>query len=106
MYEASLAGGDVVCGLGTAPVEEEPLYQYVTDPSSGGRETLEQSLSLLREGLVSGNLMVQFERLYRKKQGLSVSIASLAHNTSTNRYTDILPCKYIFFFLFCFVSFI
>ncbi|XP_073970241.1 protein tyrosine phosphatase Meg isoform X3 [Rhodnius prolixus] len=91
VYEASLAGGDVVCGLGTAPVEEEPLYQYVTDPSSGGRETLEQSMSLLREGLVSGNLMVQFERLYRKKQGLSVSIASLAHNTSTNRYTDILP---------------
>jgi len=70
--------------------EEEPLYQYVAD-TSRGRETLEQSMAVLREGLLSGSIIVQFERLYRKKPSLLTSHAALPHNSNTNRYTDILP---------------
>ncbi|KAL1137787.1 hypothetical protein AAG570_009483, partial [Ranatra chinensis] len=71
-------------------VEEEPIYQYVAD-TTNGRDSLEQSMATLREALISGNLVVQFERIYRKKPGLLTSHAALPHNTNKNRYTDILP---------------
>ncbi|KAF6209442.1 hypothetical protein GE061_015189 [Apolygus lucorum] len=71
-------------------VEEEPVYQYVTD-STAVRETLEQSMAALSDGLMTGSLIVQFDHLFRKKLGLSTSHASLPQNTNANRYTDILP---------------
>ncbi|BES96815.1 phosphatase non-receptor type [Nesidiocoris tenuis] len=70
--------------------EEEPVYQYVTD-TTAIRETLEQSMAALNDGLVTGSLIVQFDHLFRKKLGLSTSHASLPQNTNANRYTDILP---------------
>ncbi|XP_014294110.1 tyrosine-protein phosphatase non-receptor type 4 isoform X2 [Halyomorpha halys] len=77
---------------GTCPEEkeEEPLYQYVSD-TSVGRDSLEQSIGLLREGLMSGSLVLAFDRSYRKKPGLTTTQAALPQNSNSNRYTDILP---------------
>lgn len=74
------------------PVEEEPVYQYVTD-TTAVHETLEQSMAAVSDGLMTGSLIVQFDHLFRKKLGLSTSHASLPQNTNANRYTDILPCE-------------
>nr|XP_018897637.1 PREDICTED: tyrosine-protein phosphatase non-receptor type 4 [Bemisia tabaci] len=85
VYEAG--GHDVV---------EEPPYQYVPDPSLGivsinGHNALEQSMLLLADGLASGALVTQFERLYRRKSGLTMNVARKNENVNKNRYRDILP---------------
>ncbi|KAJ8340776.1 hypothetical protein SKAU_G00330670 [Synaphobranchus kaupii] len=53
--------------------------------------TLEESMSQLKRGLQSGTLLIQFEQLYRRKPGMSVSFAKLPQNMEKNRYKDILP---------------
>jgi hypothetical protein len=80
--------------------DEEPPYQYVPESSLAGAASthanagaLSQSMLLLADGLASGALVAQFERLYRKKPGLSMLHANKQENVIKNRYRDISPCK-------------
>uniref|UniRef100_A0A671MC29 protein-tyrosine-phosphatase n=1 Tax=Sinocyclocheilus anshuiensis TaxID=1608454 RepID=A0A671MC29_9TELE len=59
-----------------------------TQPSG---ETLEESMSRLEKGLVTGTLLLHFEKLYRKKEGMSMSFAKQSENMDKNRYKDVLP---------------
>lgn len=77
-------------------LEEEPAYQYVPDtdtPHHCGTDALAQSMLLLADGLASGSLLVQFDKLYRKKPGMSTADAKRPENQLKNRYRDISPCK-------------
>ncbi|XP_040593993.1 tyrosine-protein phosphatase non-receptor type 3 isoform X3 [Mesocricetus auratus] len=56
-----------------------------------GGDSLEGSMELLKKGLESGTLLIQFEQLYRKKPGLAVTFAKLPQNLDKNRYKDVLP---------------
>ncbi|XP_021116803.1 tyrosine-protein phosphatase non-receptor type 3 isoform X3 [Heterocephalus glaber] len=56
-----------------------------------GVDTLEGSMELLKKGLESGTVLIQFEQLYRKKPGLPISFAKLPQNLDKNRYKDVLP---------------
>lgn len=77
--------------------EEEPAYQYVPDTPAAvirpGTDALAQSMLLLADGLASGSLLAQFDKLYRKKPGLSTAEAKRPENQAKNRYRDISPCK-------------
>uniref|UniRef100_A0A673JM34 protein-tyrosine-phosphatase n=1 Tax=Sinocyclocheilus rhinocerous TaxID=307959 RepID=A0A673JM34_9TELE len=69
----------------TLPGEISPLS---TQPSG---ETLEESMTRLERGLVTGTLLLHFEKLYRKKEGMSMSLAKQSENMDKNRYKDVLP---------------
>ncbi|KAK7833656.1 hypothetical protein U0070_020677 [Myodes glareolus] len=56
-----------------------------------GGDSLEGSMELLKKGLESGTVLIQFEQLYRKKPGLAVTCAKLPQNLDKNRYKDVLP---------------
>ncbi|KAM6182838.1 tyrosine-protein phosphatase non-receptor type 3 isoform 1-T1 [Erethizon dorsatum] len=56
-----------------------------------GGDTLEGSMELLKKGLESGTVLIQFEQLYRKKPGLAITYAKLPQNLDKNRYKDVLP---------------
>uniref|UniRef100_A0A5F9CS51 Tyrosine-protein phosphatase non-receptor type n=2 Tax=Oryctolagus cuniculus TaxID=9986 RepID=A0A5F9CS51_RABIT len=56
-----------------------------------GAGTLEGSMDLLKKGLESGTVLIQFEQLYRKKPGLAITGAKLPPNVDKNRYKDVLP---------------
>ncbi|XP_075237521.1 protein tyrosine phosphatase Meg isoform X2 [Lycorma delicatula] len=73
--------------------EEEPAYQFVPDTPQlrPGTDALAQSMLLLADGLASGSLVAQFEKLYRKKPGLSTNDAKRPENHAKNRYRDISP---------------
>ncbi|XP_066529806.1 tyrosine-protein phosphatase non-receptor type 3 [Hoplias malabaricus] len=60
-------------------------------PSHPSGETLEESMARLDRGLTSGTLLLQFEKLYRKKTGLVMSCAKQSENMEKNRYKDVLP---------------
>ncbi|XP_071513326.1 tyrosine-protein phosphatase non-receptor type 4 isoform X3 [Panulirus ornatus] len=79
---------------------EEPAFQYVPEalPTSvsvgvSGSQTapLHESMLLLSEGLEAGSLVAQFEQLYRRKPGLTVTEARRPENEKKNRYRDISP---------------
>lgn len=57
---------------------------------------------LLGEGLEAGSLVAQFEQLYRRKPGLTVTEARRPDNEKKNRYRDISPCECSCVFLFTF----
>uniref|UniRef100_A0A672SFE7 protein-tyrosine-phosphatase n=1 Tax=Sinocyclocheilus grahami TaxID=75366 RepID=A0A672SFE7_SINGR len=69
----------------TLPGEISPLS---TQPSG---ETPEESMTRLEKGLVTGTLLLHFEKLYRKKEGMSMSFAKQSENMDKNRYKDVLP---------------
>lgn len=54
-------------------------------------EALRVSIDQLRENLESGDLLVYFQELYRKKPGMSMEEARKPQNLPRNRYRDILP---------------
>lgn len=54
-------------------------------------EALRVSMATLRENLESGDLLVYFQELYRKKPGMSMEEARKPENLPRNRYRDILP---------------
>ncbi|XP_031571457.1 tyrosine-protein phosphatase non-receptor type 4-like isoform X2 [Actinia tenebrosa] len=54
-------------------------------------EALRVSIEQLRENLDSGDLLVYFQELYRKKPGMSMDEARKPENLPKNRYRDILP---------------
>lgn len=109
----------------TLPGEISPLS---AQPSG---ETLEESMTRLEKGLVTGTLLLHFEvgaceyftaclswhvcalliiviracvcvfcysqKLYRKKEGMSMCCAKQSENMDKNRYKDVLPCKFYCF---------
>ncbi|KAM4850770.1 tyrosine-protein phosphatase non-receptor type 3 isoform X2 [Urocitellus parryii] len=65
----------------------EPIFPMCPE----GGDTLEGSMELLKKGLESGTVLIQFEQLYRKKPGLAITFAKLPQNLDKNRYKDVLP---------------
>lgn len=83
--------------LPSGEIYEEPPYQYV--PVGGDvlrppspSNALEQSMYLLADGLDSGALIEQYEKLYRKHPSLTCDEATKPKNLNKNRYRDISPC--------------
>uniref|UniRef100_S4RPV5 protein-tyrosine-phosphatase n=1 Tax=Petromyzon marinus TaxID=7757 RepID=S4RPV5_PETMA len=80
-------------------VDSEPDFQYTAlepaEPhegsSEGGQDALRLSMEQLERDLEAGIAVEQFEDLYRKKPGMSMSCARLPQNAGKNRYRDISP---------------
>ncbi|XP_029112602.1 tyrosine-protein phosphatase non-receptor type 4-like isoform X1 [Scleropages formosus] len=77
-------------------LEAEPDFQYipeksVLDPTQLDGDAWKESMQQLKEGLSSGAVLAQFDQLYRKKPGMTMSCAKLPQNISKNRYRDISP---------------
>ncbi|KAG8432133.1 hypothetical protein GDO86_016677 [Hymenochirus boettgeri] len=77
-------------------LENEPDFQYIpekmpTDGIHSDDDALRESMIQLAEGLVNGTVLAQFDQLYRKKPGMTMSCAKLPQNISKNRYRDISP---------------
>ncbi|KAG8125215.1 putative Tyrosine-protein [Naja naja] len=77
-------------------LESEPDFQYIPDksPLDGIHQddnALRESMFQLAEGLITGTVLAQFDQLYRKKPGMTMSCAKLPQNISKNRYRDISP---------------
>ncbi|KAK6310012.1 hypothetical protein J4Q44_G00198930 [Coregonus suidteri] len=76
--------------------ETEPDFQYIPekspqDPSQLDQDAWRDSINTLKEGLVSGGVLAQFDQLYRKRPGMTMLCAKLPQNISKNRYRDISP---------------
>ncbi|KAJ8012630.1 hypothetical protein DPEC_G00044870 [Dallia pectoralis] len=74
----------------------EPDFQYIPekcphDPSQQDQGVWRESMATLKEGLLSGGLLAQFDQLYRKRPGMTMLCAKLPQNISKNRYRDISP---------------
>uniref|UniRef100_A0A673HNC4 Tyrosine-protein phosphatase n=1 Tax=Sinocyclocheilus rhinocerous TaxID=307959 RepID=A0A673HNC4_9TELE len=74
----------------------EPDFQYIPEisgleQSHSEADSLRSSIQLLRDGLSSGTVLAQFDQLYRKRPGMSMSCARFSQNVSKNRYRDISP---------------
>ncbi|XP_067252491.1 tyrosine-protein phosphatase non-receptor type 4b isoform X2 [Chanodichthys erythropterus] len=74
----------------------EPDFQYIPETSGleqshSEADSLRSSIQLLKDGLSSGTVLAQFDQLYRKRPGMSMSCARLPQNVSKNRYRDISP---------------
>uniref|UniRef100_A0A8C0GLM4 Tyrosine-protein phosphatase n=1 Tax=Chelonoidis abingdonii TaxID=106734 RepID=A0A8C0GLM4_CHEAB len=77
-------------------LESEPDFQYIPEksPLDGVHQddnALWESMIQLAEGLITGTVLAQFDQLYRKKPGMTMSCAKLPQNVSKNRYRDISP---------------
>ncbi|XP_045681824.1 tyrosine-protein phosphatase non-receptor type 4 isoform X2 [Phyllostomus hastatus] len=77
-------------------LENEPDFQYIPEktPLDSVHEddhSLRESMIQLAEGLITGTILTQFDQLYRKKPGMTMSCAKLPQNISKNRYRDISP---------------
>ncbi|XP_026073841.1 tyrosine-protein phosphatase non-receptor type 4-like isoform X2 [Carassius auratus] len=77
-------------------LETEPDFQYIpekspTDPSQLDQDAWRDSMLQLKEGLKSATMLAQFDQLYRKRPGMTMSCAKLPQNLSKNRYRDISP---------------
>ncbi|XP_075037226.1 tyrosine-protein phosphatase non-receptor type 4 [Mixophyes fleayi] len=77
-------------------METEPDFQYIPEKTSidcvhSDNDALRESMIQLAEGLPNGTVLVQFDQLYRKKPGMTMSCAKLPQNISKNRYRDISP---------------
>ncbi|XP_073701703.1 tyrosine-protein phosphatase non-receptor type 4 [Garra rufa] len=77
-------------------LETEPDFQYIpekspTDPSQLDQDAWRDSMLQLKEGLNSATILAQFDQLYRKRPGMTMSCAKLPQNISKNRYRDISP---------------
>ncbi|XP_035879507.1 tyrosine-protein phosphatase non-receptor type 4 isoform X3 [Phyllostomus discolor] len=77
-------------------LENEPDFQYIPEktPLDSVHEddhSLRESMIQLAEGLITGTILTQFDQLYRKKPGMTMSCARLPQNISKNRYRDISP---------------
>ncbi|KAG9469401.1 hypothetical protein GDO78_020607 [Eleutherodactylus coqui] len=77
-------------------MENEPDFQYIPektplDSVHSEDDALRESMIQLAEGLLNGSVLAQFDQLYRKKPGMTMSCAKLPQNISKNRYRDISP---------------
>uniref|UniRef100_A0A8D2ZV57 Tyrosine-protein phosphatase n=1 Tax=Scophthalmus maximus TaxID=52904 RepID=A0A8D2ZV57_SCOMX len=76
--------------------DSEPDFQYIPekspqDPTQLDQHALRDSMVALKEGLISGGILAQFDQLYRKRPGMTMLCAKLPQNVSKNRYRDISP---------------
>ncbi|GCB76996.1 hypothetical protein scyTo_0018409 [Scyliorhinus torazame] len=76
--------------------ESEPDFQYIPEKSPldvihQDDNALSESMIHLRDALETGTILAQFDQLYRKKPGMTMSCAKLPLNISKNRYRDISP---------------
>ncbi|KAL0963929.1 hypothetical protein UPYG_G00315470 [Umbra pygmaea] len=76
--------------------DTEPDFQYIPEKCPLDRNERDQSawresMTTLKEGLLSGGLLAQFDQLYRKRPGMTMLCAKLPQNISKNRYRDISP---------------
>ncbi|KAG7282278.1 hypothetical protein CRUP_033805, partial [Coryphaenoides rupestris] len=76
--------------------DSEPDFQYIPeksaqDPGQTDQHAWRDSMVTLKEGLVSGVILSQFDQLYRKRPGMTMLCAKLPQNVSKNRYRDISP---------------
>uniref|UniRef100_A0A673H588 Tyrosine-protein phosphatase non-receptor type 4-like n=1 Tax=Sinocyclocheilus rhinocerous TaxID=307959 RepID=A0A673H588_9TELE len=62
-----------------------------TNPSQLDQDAWRDSMLQLKEGLNSATMLAQFDQLYRKRPGMTMSCAKLPQNLSKNRYRDISP---------------
>ncbi|KAM5265401.1 tyrosine-protein phosphatase non-receptor type 4 isoform 4-T8 [Hipposideros larvatus] len=77
-------------------LENEPDFQYIPEKAPLDNvhqddHSLRESMIQLAEGLITGTVLTQFDQLYRKKPGMTMSCAKLPQNISKNRYRDISP---------------
>ncbi|KAM9085406.1 tyrosine-protein phosphatase non-receptor type 4 isoform 4-T4 [Megaptera novaeangliae] len=77
-------------------LENEPDFQYIPekaplDSIHQDDHSLRESMVQLAAGLITGTVLTQFDQLYRKKPGMTMSCAKLPQNISKNRYRDISP---------------
>lgn len=77
-------------------MENEPDFQYIPektprDSIHSEDDALRESMIQLAEGLLNGTILAQFDQLYRKKPGMTMSCAKLPQNVCKNRYRDISP---------------
>ncbi|KAG2459381.1 tyrosine-protein phosphatase non-receptor type 4 isoform X1 [Polypterus senegalus] len=77
-------------------MENEPDFEYIPEKCSVegihlDDDALRESMLQLKEGLNTGTILAQFDQLYRKKPGMTLSCAKLPQNISKNRYRDISP---------------
>ncbi|KAL8183122.1 UNVERIFIED_CONTAM: Tyrosine-protein phosphatase non-receptor type 4 [Gekko kuhli] len=87
---------DAVYDVVEEKLESEPDFQYIPEksPLNGIHQddnALRESMFQLAEGLITGTVLAQFDQLYRKKPGMTMSCAKLPQNISKNRYRDISP---------------
>ncbi|VDN50682.1 unnamed protein product [Dracunculus medinensis] len=79
------------CGEDISEYDQHvPESQHVADSVSCS-DILEQSLILLKEALASGQIVSQFEKLYRKKPGMSMEDCKQPFYVNKNRYRDVYP---------------
>ncbi|XP_068715999.1 tyrosine-protein phosphatase non-receptor type 4-like isoform X2 [Montipora foliosa] len=71
--------------------ERENAKQEKDKALAKDTEALRVSMDQLRENLESGDLLVYFQELYRKKPGMPMEVARKPENLPRNRYRDILP---------------
>ncbi|KAM8789748.1 tyrosine-protein phosphatase non-receptor type 4 isoform 5-T5 [Rhynchonycteris naso] len=77
-------------------LDNEPDFQYIPEKTPLANvhqddHSLRESMIQLAEGLITGTVLTQFDQLYRKKPGMTMSCAKLPQNISKNRYRDISP---------------
>ncbi|XP_048834123.1 tyrosine-protein phosphatase non-receptor type 4-like [Brienomyrus brachyistius] len=77
-------------------LDAEPDFQYIPEKCAQDSTLLDgeawrESMQQLKDGLSSGTVLAQFEQLYRKRPGMTMSCAKLPQNISKNRYRDISP---------------
>ncbi|XP_072274034.1 tyrosine-protein phosphatase non-receptor type 4 isoform X1 [Pyxicephalus adspersus] len=77
-------------------IENEPDFQYIPektpiDSIHSEDDALRESMMQLADGLLNGTVLAQFDQLYRKKPGMTMSCAKLPQNICKNRYRDISP---------------
>ncbi|XP_020917799.1 tyrosine-protein phosphatase non-receptor type 4 isoform X2 [Exaiptasia diaphana] len=71
--------------------EKQKIAAKQEKVDSRDEEALRVSMEQLRENLESGDLLMYFQELYRKKPGMSMDEARKPENLPKNRYRDILP---------------
>ncbi|XP_029445720.1 tyrosine-protein phosphatase non-receptor type 3 isoform X2 [Rhinatrema bivittatum] len=92
---ALLVRRKVVKVFGESKSEDERdsriLPETIIPASPDYGSTLEEAMEQLKKGLENGAVLIQFEQLYRKKPGLSITCAKAGQNMDKNRYKDVLP---------------
>uniref|UniRef100_A0A8L0DR07 protein-tyrosine-phosphatase n=1 Tax=Oncorhynchus mykiss TaxID=8022 RepID=A0A8L0DR07_ONCMY len=89
--EEKLEDGDTESNYQYSP-ERAPQDQPQDQPQPDHHPSCwRDSILQLKEGLSTGAVQQQFDQLYRKRPGLTMSCAKLPQNISKNRYRDISP---------------
>ncbi|XP_042180006.1 tyrosine-protein phosphatase non-receptor type 4 isoform X1 [Oncorhynchus tshawytscha] len=91
--EEKLEDGDTESNYQYSPerAPQDPPQDQPQDQPDHHPSCWRDSILQLKEGLNTGAVQQQFDQLYRKRPGLTMSCAKLPQNISKNRYRDISP---------------